>query len=353
MGTSGRRIRVGVVGCGALSTLHQLPALKRSPLVELVAVVDRDERWAAKVARRFGARHSYGHCSMMVGQVDAALIATPNTTHAELASLLLRQGVHVLCEKPVATSLEDLDRIFDAAEEGHARFMGAHCARFAPNKRMLKQILDEGWLGSLEEISGGLGAPYEVSERRTDFRRDKRLSGGGVLLDLGVHLIDLAVWIAGGAPEVVGYDSSQSPGWGVETDAELALRFPSGLLARLTCSFTRTLSPTLTVRGSEGWANAPMFATGSLVVQSRRARACQRTGTQELVLSDAPVFDHQIEHFCRALLDGSEFLVRDDEVRTGIDVIQRCYSGELAAVERPPSTNRSSDASPAGHPACS
>jgi predicted dehydrogenase len=332
VGVTGRRVRFGVVGCGALSTLHQLPALKRSPLVELVAVVDRDEQWAAKVARRFGAPRSYGDCRMLVGQVDAALIATPNTTHAELASRLLREGIHVLCEKPVATSLEDLDRICEAAGEGDARFMGAHCARFAANKGMLKRILDEGWLGSLEEISGGLGGPYEVSQRRTDFRRDRHLSGGGVLVDLGVHLIDLALWMAGGNPEVVGYDSSQAPGWEVETDAEVALKFPTGVRAALTCSFTHTLSPTLLVRGTEGWAHVPMYATGSLVVQSHRARVSQRSGMQELVLSDAPVFEHQIEHFCRAILDGSEFLVRDDEVRTGIEVIERCYSRKVAGI---------------------
>lgn len=328
VGDQGRRVRFGVVGCGALSTLHQLPALKRCPLVELVAVVDRDEQWAAKVARRFDVRHSYGDCRMLVGQVDAALIATPNTTHADLASLLLLQGVHVLCEKPVTR--RDLDRIFNAAEEGGARFMAAHCVRFGSNKRMLKRILDEGWLGCLEEVSGGLGGPYEALERRTDFRRDRQLSGGGVLVDIGVHLIDLAMWIAGGNPEVVGYDSSSAPGWGVETDAEVALKFPGGARAALTCSFTQTLSPMLTVRGSNGWARAPIYTTGALVVHSRRARVCQRSGVQELVLSDAPVFAHQIEHFCRAILNGCEFLVRDDEVRGGIEVIERCYSGGAA-----------------------
>jgi UDP-N-acetyl-2-amino-2-deoxyglucuronate dehydrogenase len=327
VGAPGRRVRFGVVGCGAISTLHQLPALKRCPLVELVAVVDRDEQWGAKVARRFGVPHSYGDCQRLVGQVDAALIATPNTTHPDLASLLLRQGVHVLCEKPVATSLNDLDGMLEAAEEGDARFMAAHCARFAPNKRMLKRILDEGRLGRLEGVSGSLGGPYEDTQRRTDFRKDRHLSGGGVLVDLGVHLIDLAVWIAGGNPEVVGYDSRRAPGWRVETDAEVALAFPTGARAAITCSFTHTLSPMLTVRGSDGWARAPMYTTGTLVVQSCHARVCQRSGMQELVLSDAPVFDHQIEHFCRAILDEAEFLVRDEEVRMGIEVIERCYSG--------------------------
>jgi predicted dehydrogenase len=191
---------------------------------------------------------------------------------------------------------------------------------------MLKRILDEGWLGRLEGVSGGLGGPYEDSQRRTDFRRDRRLSGGGVLVDLGVHLIDLAIWIAGGSPEIVGYESSRAPGWGVETDAEVVLAFPTGARAALICSFTHALSPVLTVRGSDGWARAPMYDTGTLVVQSRHARVCRRSGMQELVLSDAPLFEHQIEHFCQAILDESDFLVRDDEVRTGIEVIERCYS---------------------------
>jgi hypothetical protein len=98
-------MRFGVVGCGAISTLYQLPALGRSSDATLVAAVDVDAGHAAAVARRFGATESFTDHRALVGRVDAALVATPNTTHADIACDLLAQGVHVLCEKPLATSV--------------------------------------------------------------------------------------------------------------------------------------------------------------------------------------------------------------------------------------------------------
>src|SRR5262249_23772537 len=117
------RLRFGVIGCGAIVTLHQLPALRRCSQLDLVGVVDRDCEWAGRVARRFGIPPAPGDAAALVGAVDAVLIATPNTTHAAIACDLLEQGVHVLCEKPLATSRADVDRMLDAAARGGARLM--------------------------------------------------------------------------------------------------------------------------------------------------------------------------------------------------------------------------------------
>lgn len=320
-----RRFRIGVVGCGAIVTLHQLPALRRCPRVDVVAVTDVDAKHARRVADRFGVPDAFADHEALIGRVDAALVATPNATHADIACSLLTAGVHVLCEKPLATARADADRMLAAAEAGGARLMAAHCLRFSPNLALLHEMVSDGLLGRLERIEGGIGGAYEVSARRTEFRRERRLSGGGVLVDLGVHLIDLAVWLAETPPARVAYHATARDGWPVETDAEVAVEFGDGVTANIAASFSRPLENTLTVRGTDGWAAASLYRPTELELFSTRARMCRRAGFQRLLLPDDSMYDRQIAHFCDALESGAPFLVGDDHVRRTLDVIERCY----------------------------
>ncbi|HLK10810.1 MAG TPA: Gfo/Idh/MocA family oxidoreductase [Candidatus Binatia bacterium] len=320
------RLRFGVVGCGAIVTLHQLPALRRSAEVEVVAVSDRDGAWAARVARRFGVPASFADHHALLGRVDAALVATPNTTHADIACELLERGVHVLCEKPLATMRADVERMYAAAERGGARLVAGHCLRFSPNLAMLARVVADGWLGDVERVSAAIGAPYDAGAQRTDFRRKRGLAGGGVLIDLGVHVIDLAVWCAGAAPEVTGFAAHAAPGWEVESDAEVTLALGARARAELAASFTQTLANAFTVRGREGWATASLYVPTQLTLFAERARVCGRAGMQELILPDVSMYDAQLAHFCRVVRDGEEPLVARREVLATIDTIERCYA---------------------------
>ncbi|HVN87210.1 MAG TPA: Gfo/Idh/MocA family oxidoreductase [Candidatus Binatia bacterium] len=324
------RLRFGVVGCGAISTFYQLPAIRHCSQVDLVAVVDTDLAWAQSVARRFGVRAAFASYRDLIGHVDAALVATPNHTHADIACGLLQAGVHVLCEKPMSSTRAEVERMFDVATRSGARLMAAHCLRFSPNLALLKQAIATGWLGDVRELSGGIGGRYESGTQRTDFRRQKQLAGGGVLLDLGIHLIDLAMWLVADHPVNVAYESTRAAEWEVETDAEVALEFGTGVRAMLASSFTRTLESALTVRGTAGWATAALYRPTDLTFFSRSARLCQHAGVQQLQLADESMYDGQIAHFCHAVQSGNEFAVRADEVRGVIDVIERCYRQQEA-----------------------
>jgi predicted dehydrogenase len=324
-------MRFGVIGCGAISTLYQLPALARSSDATLVATVDVDAAHAAKVAQRFGASESHTDHRALAGRVDAVLIATPNTTHAGIACDLLEQGVHVLCEKPMATTRADVDRMLAAADRGKARVMAAHCLRFAPNLERLREFAAAGLLGERLELSAAIGGPYDAGAQRTDFRRKRGLSGGGVLMDLGIHVIDLSVWMVGEGPVDVAYEATSADGWEVERDAEVALRFPSGSTASLSASFSRFMDATYTVRGERGWARASLYQPTQLTLFSERARLCRVAGVQELVLPDANMYDRQIAHFVQAVRSGTPFRVRPEEVRASIDVVERCYRMAEAA----------------------
>jgi predicted dehydrogenase len=325
-----RRLRFGVVGCGAIVTLHQLPALRRCAALEVVAVTDRDLEWATAVAGRFGVPAAYDDHRRLVGGVDAALVATPNSTHAAIACDLLEQGIHVLCEKPLGTTRAEVDRMLAAAQRSGARLMTAHCLRFSPNLEALKDVVEAGWLGDVQQVHASIGGPYEGVARRTDFRRQRALSGGGVLMDLGIHVLDLIVWLAGRAPVHVEYTGAAPEGWEVEADADVDLRFLGEARASLQASFSTPLGNNLTVRGTKGWARASLYVRDELSVFVEDARICRRAGLQVLRVPDHDMYDAQIEHFCQAIRTGEPFRVRDAEVCATIDVVDHCY-GRIAA----------------------
>jgi len=324
-----RKLRVGVVGCGAVVTLHHLPAFARARHVELVALADRDLAWARTVAQKVGVQECYDDYAKLVGRVDAVLLATPNTSHVAIGSRLLEAGLHVLCEKPMATTCADVDAMFAAAERGGARLMAAQSTRFNANVTMLKQLLAAGWLGQLETITASLGSAYDVAERRTEFRRDAGLAGGGVLMDLGIHLIDTAVWLAG-RPSAVHYDAAYAPGWTLETDADVVLEFAAGGRGTFAVSYTHACDPTLTVRGSDGWASASLYVPSQLSVFSERARICRRGGMQRLTLDDRASYERQLDHFAEAILLDRPFVVQPHETRAGIEIVERCYGASAA-----------------------
>jgi predicted dehydrogenase len=209
--------------------------------------------------------------------------------------------------------------------------MAGHSRRFNPNLELLRQLIGRGHLGDVEQISAALGGRYGAWPQRTDFRRSRSLAGGGVLMDLGIHLIDLALWLVDREASVERYEASDVLSWGVESDAEVTLRFDGGAHALLACSYTHGLNRTLRVRGSHGWAETSVDGLPTVTFFSRRARVCQQRGAQSFMIPEADPYVRQLNHFVAAIIDEQPFSVDLDHVVAGLRVIQECYRVAQAA----------------------
>jgi predicted dehydrogenase len=218
-----------------------------------------------------------------------------------------------------------------ASVSGGARLMAAHCFRFSPNQALLKNIISDGLLGDVREISAGIGGPYRRASRREEFRTQRTLSGGGAVIDLGIHLIDLALWICGNEPAHVTCDLVVPEESEVESEAEIELTFPNGTRADLFASFSHVPDDTVIVRGTAGWATAPLYTPTELRLFSRRARVCERDGVQRMLLADESMFKLQIQHFRAGIESGTDFSITPDEMLAGIGCVERCY-GTVVAV---------------------
>ena len=198
MATSSNKVRVGVIGAGAIASHVHIPAFQSIPGVEVVAVADPKEGRAAEVARQHGIAHAFQDYRdlLAIGGLDVVSVCSPNAFHAEHSIAALEAGAHVLCEKPMALSTAEAMAMVEAAQRTGKLLMVGMTNRFRPELQALRRYVADGLLGELYYIKAGWlrrsGIPGYGSWFTT-----KRLAGGGCLLDIGVHFLDLALWIAG------------------------------------------------------------------------------------------------------------------------------------------------------------
>ena len=186
--------RVALFGCGWIQDFHARGVLAHGD--ELVAVTNHREESARAFADRYAIPRVTTDWEALAADpdVDAAVVATPNSLHAPQAIALLREGKHVMVEKPMAISVAECDAMITASREGGASLMVAHCWRFRDEVRAMRDRIVSGELGDVVRTHGyGVHAGWGPSGWFTD----PVLAGGGALVDMGVHAIDTTRFLLG------------------------------------------------------------------------------------------------------------------------------------------------------------
>jgi predicted dehydrogenase/nucleoside-diphosphate-sugar epimerase len=215
-------LRVAVVGCGAVVQQFHLPVLAGHPEVQLAALVDRDEARVRQLARGYAVPAvGTDHTALDPSQVDAVLVATPPTHHAPCALALMRRGLHVLVEKPLAVTADEAEEMVRVSDETGAVLAVGLYRRLLPVTRLLRALVqDETWGQPLRvDVEWG-GMTASSSATLGLLRKDQ--AGGGVLLDLGPHVLDQLLAVFPGPAEVLEYQDDSLGG--VEADCEARLR---------------------------------------------------------------------------------------------------------------------------------
>ena len=192
-----KKVRVAVVGAGHVAQIAHIPAYKQNRDVELVAVVDDDPVRARRIKESFGFDEWYEDISEMLKQsdVDAVDVCTPNYLHAPMSIAALRSGCHVLCEKPLARSAAEAQKMVDAAKKFDRILMVAMNNRFRTDVTTLQRFVKGKELGDVQIVKAGwLRRSIDWQDRSWFTERVK--AGGGALLDLGTPLMDLAIWMS-------------------------------------------------------------------------------------------------------------------------------------------------------------
>lgn len=195
----GKTLKFGIAGTGNIFVNHHLKPLMEHAEAEIVAVCDTNEAKARKIAGEWGIPRVFSDYRTMLaecGELDAVDICTPNLYHSEIAVAALRAGKHVFCEKPDAINPAEAQKMADAAAAADKLLMVMRNNRFTPASQYLKQFIGEGLMGEIYTGRCGWVRRRGIPGKGGWFT-DKALSGGGPLIDLGVHFIDLAIWLMG------------------------------------------------------------------------------------------------------------------------------------------------------------
>ena len=232
-----KKLRAAVIGLG-MGRYHAEEYAKHSR-VDLVALTDPDESLLTEFGDRFGVKRRYTDARAMLrdGALDLVSVATPNRFHAPLTIAALKAGCHVLCEKPMALTTRQARSMVDAARAANRRLMINFSYRFTPESQALKRAVDKGALGDVYFARTIWLRRSNIPARPSFFLKDH--SGGGPLIDLGVHRLDLALWLMGypkprwvmaGAYDHLAHDWAAKRGWQYEVEDFAAgfVRFDNG-----------------------------------------------------------------------------------------------------------------------------
>jgi len=195
------KARIGIVGLGSVAQTIHLPILSKFPDVEIVAVCDLDRAKARFVADKFNVRRYYNNFEKMLAieqDLDGVDICTPTARHKEMAIAALGEKNNVLIEKPLARTALEAEEIAAAAKKYHQALMVGMNNRFRPDAMILKSFIEDKALGRLFYTKAGW---FKKLNTESAWLTKKTQSGGGVALDLGIVMLDLAFWMMG-FPEV-------------------------------------------------------------------------------------------------------------------------------------------------------
>lgn len=226
----------GFIGAGGVARRRMLPAVAGQAGVRVAAVQVRNQARAEAIAAEYGVPAAFDDPAALLADpaVEAVYIATPPATHPALVAAAAAAGRHVLVEKPAAASLAGARAMVAAAEAGGVRLAVCFPLRHDPRYQQLRAWLRAGRVGELAYLRAQLARGYDLDPAA--WRADPRLAGGGIIWDLGSHLLDLAVWLGGPLARLTA-QAHREPGWAVERNALLAGQFVSGALASLELSW--------------------------------------------------------------------------------------------------------------------
>ncbi|MBK5187944.1 MAG: Gfo/Idh/MocA family oxidoreductase [Gemmatimonadaceae bacterium] len=216
-------LRIGVIGVGAIAQVAQLPTLARLRGAQLVALCDNDGPKARALAERFGVPDVFTDIDEMLefDELDAVVISTPSHLHEPHVLSALAAGIHVLCERPLALTVRGIERILAAAARSDRKVAVANNHRFRSDVQAVAAFLRGGELGKLSGVRTG---SYQSKRAAEGWRLRRAESGGGVFMEQGVAMLDLALWLAD-FPEPVRVSAHMERGRGASTVEDAMLAF--------------------------------------------------------------------------------------------------------------------------------
>jgi xylose dehydrogenase (NAD/NADP) len=317
---------------GLLSTArvnrHLIPAIRAAAQAELLAVASRDPARAEAYAAEWEIRRAHGSYEALLDDpdVDIVYISLPNSLHAEWAVRAARAGKHVLCEKPLALSAAECDRIIAAAESANVVVAEAVMYLYHPLLHKMRQLIKEGAIGQVTLVRGTLSF---LLDRLNDVRWKPGL-GGGALWDVGSYPVSFIRWVAGEPDEVFGWQTLS--GSGVDATFAGLLRDDHGVLGIFDCGFRGQFRVQAEVTGTDG---SLVLRRPYLISSESRILLRQGFEEEEIALPEANAYQCEVEALTAAVLEGTPLAVPLASSRANVSTLTALYESARQGMPQP------------------
>ncbi len=266
--------RWGIVGCGDVTEVKSGPGFQKADGSTLVAVMRRDLSKAQDYARRHGVSRAYDRADALIAdpEVEAVYIATPPSSHCELALAVAAAGKPCLVEKPMAMNHGECVRMIDAFTARGVPLWVAYYRRALPRFLIVRDLLAANAIGTVTSVHVAVTKPLATTER-SNWRFDPAIAGAGLLFDLGSHCVDLLDFFLGPITGIAGFPINTAAAYGAEDVTAAAFIFGSHVVATGIWNFNAgSASDTMTFTGTEGELETPIFSDTDVIVTRGRER---------------------------------------------------------------------------------
>jgi predicted dehydrogenase len=310
---------IAVIGCGLIAERYHLPALaKNRSAIDRAILVDLDATRTARLAAQFGISRVAEDVASVINEIDAAIVAVPPALHYPICMELLSRGVHVLCEKPLADSAEKgADMVCQAARHG-AILCVNHTRRLYPAYATIRRLVDDGALGALSALRYEEGYEFNwPAASAFHFRSGAR----GVLLDTGIHALDILCWGLGEKPDLV---SSENDSFG-GPEALARVQLQNGpCRAELKLSWLTRLANRFEIVGERGTIAGRIDVWDRVVIEHHDGRREQiRLRVPERNYDDFGTA--MLQNFLDAIAGRAEPLVPGSTVLPALELMDEAY----------------------------
>jgi len=309
-------MRVGVIGVGAMGQ-HHARVYHEMDGVELIGVSDVDRMRAEEIAAMHGTEAYTDYKKLLSCDIDAVSIAVPTTLHKTVAMDAINAGVHLLVEKPIASTIEDADEMISAADDAGVKLMVGHIERFNPAVIKLKGIIDSGMLGDIVSVSARRVGPHTP-----------RIRDVGIIMDLGVHDIDTISYLYNEKAESVYAIAGNGSPDSHENHANILMRFSNNRAGMIDVNW---LTPhkvrQLTAVGTKGVAYLDYIAQTVELHDSEWVRSAKIEEKEPLV--------NELEYFIGTVGNQRSRIFEEDGryvLKTALAAIRSYREGRLVRI---------------------
>lgn len=252
----GSTLRVGVVGAGAIATLAHIPNLQAIDGVAVTALSDINIEHARNVAQRFNIGQCFAETEALVASpdVDAVVVCTPNHAHREAVEAAARHGKPVFVEKPLASNLRDGRAMVEACRAAGVPIQVGFNQRFWNQTEIAKQLIEDGVIGEVQSFRSIYSEGWDLyPAENTASRYDPKISGGGTIMDLAIHRIDMARHLVGEITAVVADLRRNVIPFPVDDTVHLLVEFANGATGTISSDrFSPAVANATEIFGTEG-----------------------------------------------------------------------------------------------------